>query len=75
MPEASVWGDKPLPCIHLRRKSMYIVQAQSEDNPLYTNDMAEPHWCLKTMGIYGPDGDLVDPKECREGRECYESGF
>jgi len=54
---------------------MYIVQAQSEDNPLYTNDMAEPHWCLKTMGIYGPDGDLVDPKECREGRECYESGF
>ncbi|MCC6443726.1 MAG: hypothetical protein IT210_09765 [Armatimonadetes bacterium] len=64
------WDETPLPCIHLRRKTMYIASA-----PGTSDKRNEPHWCLKTMRIYGPDDKLVGCEECAEGRECYDPGY
>ena len=41
-------------------------------------DLSGPHrgsglfWCSKTQTCLGPDGQMVDERECQPGRSCYD---
>jgi hypothetical protein len=59
----------PVVCPMLRTKSSYgtyeTVWRQGESSTAV-------YWCLETMGVAGPDEELVHPKECRATRGCFK---
>ena len=59
-------------CIHLQSKKLFFSSAP----PRVIDDIldASRHcWCRQTMQVLGPDGDVVDPRDCQSGRSCFES--
>ena len=60
-------------CRDIRSKKTNFLDApaQTEDDIL---DGSGRVWCRRTMQSVGPDGELVDPADCRRGRACFE-GF
>lgn len=58
-------------CVHLRTKKMYYRDGTAEADP---GSDAHPYvWCMRTMGLIGPDDGLAAARHCRPGRECYEA--
>ena len=59
-------------CAHLRTKKYFFLTrpALTEDDIL---DGSGRSWCQHTMEALGPDGELVDPEDCRSQRRCFES--
>jgi hypothetical protein len=58
-------------CARLRSKKYYMLGRP----PLEEADIldASQHcWCQRTQQALGPDGDVVRPRDCVAGRECYE---
>jgi hypothetical protein len=57
-------------CADLRTKKAYFLSA-----PALTEadlmDASGRAWCRRTMQSVGPDGELVLPGECRQGRACF----
>ena len=71
-------------CLHLRTKMDYVTvdegrpsgRPAEEDEDATYGGTAHNHYCLHTMTVIGPDGDIVGPRVCAPGRTCYESsGF
>lgn len=61
-------------CLHLQSKKRFSLRGE----PLVESDVLDASqscWCRKTMQALGPDGELVDPADCRAGRGCFESAF
>ena len=59
-------------CQDLASKKRYFLRSE----PRTEADLldASGHcWCRRTMTAIGPDGDLVDPVDCRRGRACFAS--
>jgi hypothetical protein len=56
-------------CAHLCWKGLQIDVPY---NPEFDVSADYSTWCRHTAKCVGPDGKLVDPEECRAGRECYE---
>ena len=59
-------------CRNLRSKKYFTLQTI----PVTAADVrdASNHcWCRCTMQVVGPDGRLVRPEQCAEGRACYQS--
>ena len=59
-------------CVHLQSKKLFFAAGppQTIDDVL---DASRHCWCRKTMQVIGPDGEIVDPRDCRSGRSCFES--
>lgn len=61
-------------CRNLRTKRSYI----SDDPPAtyLTEDVSETgYWCIRTMGVIGPDDDFVCASACGSHRSCYKSSL
>jgi hypothetical protein len=61
-------------CTQLRTKRSYI----SDDLPAtyLTEDVSETgYWCVRTMGVIGPDDGGVCPSACGASRSCYKSSL
>jgi hypothetical protein len=59
-------------CCELRSKKYYTLQGMpTEEHHLL--DASRHCWCRKTMQAAGPDGERVQPADCRPGRACYIS--
>lgn len=59
-------------CTQLRTKRSYI----SDDPPAtyLTEDVSETgYWCVRTMGVIGPDDHAVCASGCGANRSCYTS--
>jgi hypothetical protein len=59
-------------CVHLQSKKLFFAPGP----PMEIDDIldASRHcWCRNTMQALGPDGDVVDPRDCQAGRSCFES--
>lgn len=70
----SVMGPKLDFCRHLRTKRSYISDAPP--STYLTEDVSETgYWCIKTMGVIGPDDDYVCPSACGASRTCYKSSM
>jgi len=59
-------------CAHIQSKKAYFLgRPPNTEGELL--DASQSCWCRRTMQALGPDGDVVDPADCRAGRICYES--
>jgi hypothetical protein len=61
-------------CTQLRTKRSYI----SDDPPAtyLTEDVSETgYWCVRTMGVIGPDDGYVCASNCGANRSCYKSSL
>ena len=61
-------------CTQLRTKRSYI----SDDPPAtyLTQDVSETgYWCVRTMGVIGPDDQFVCASGCGSKRRCYQSSI
>jgi hypothetical protein len=59
-------------CIDLRsKKALFLGRPPMTEEDLL--DASRHTWCRRTMNGVGPDGDLVDPSECRAGRGCFKT--
>jgi hypothetical protein len=59
-------------CVHLWSKKAFFLKAP----PMAERDLLDGSghcWCRRTMQAVGPDGEVVDPAECRAGRACFQS--
>jgi len=57
-------------CAHLQSKKTFFLSGP----PLESSDVldASAHcWCRLTMQAVGPDGEVVDPEDCRRPRPCF----
>lgn len=57
-------------CQHLRTKRYYISDAPPATY-LAEETATTGYWCLKTMGVVGPDDNFVSPTDCKGHRACY----
>ena len=58
-------------CRHLQSKKLFFrtLPPQTEEDVL---DASRHCWCRQTHQILGPDGEVVEPLECRAGRACFD---
>jgi hypothetical protein len=59
-------------CAELRSKKWYFLSAPPRDASELL-DASNRCWCARTSGQLGPDGDVVDPDDCVEGRTCWRA--
>jgi len=59
-------------CAHIQSKKAFFL-GRPPRNESELLDASQSCWCRRTMQALGPDGDVVDPVDCRAGRTCYES--
>ncbi|MAE28231.1 MAG: hypothetical protein QF724_04170 [Planctomycetota bacterium] len=59
-------------CAYLRSKKWFTLEAPARDEEELL-DASGHCWCRCTMLSVGPDGEIVDPEDCRAGRDCYQS--
>jgi hypothetical protein len=57
-------------CLELWSKRRHFARGlpREESDVL---DASQSCWCRRTMQAIGPDGELVDPDDCRAGRGCF----
>lgn len=61
-------------CRELRSKKYFSLQSIPISRDDYL-DASNHCWCRLTMQVVGPDGEMVHPNACRNGRSCYKSQF
>lgn len=59
-------------CAHIQSKKAYFL-GRPPNTERELLDASQSCWCRRTMQALGPDGEVVDPDDCRAGRGCYES--
>ncbi len=62
-------GRREPTCRRLRNKGMFI---DAEPDPEVPNTRDGLYWCVHTMTLLGPDGEVASPARCRPGRGCFE---
>lgn len=57
-------------CAKLKTKKAHFLDRppQTAEDIL---DLSNHCWCNETKMVLGPDRELVNPEECREGRACW----
>ena len=61
-------------CREIRSKKYYFLQEMPTEEH-HLRDGSNHCWCLRTMQVVGPDGEMVRPENCTAGRSCYRSLF
>jgi hypothetical protein len=61
-------------CAELRSKKWYFLTAPPR-TAAELLDASNWCWCARTSGQIGPDGDVVDPDDCSEGRSCWRAAL
>lgn len=59
-------------CAHLRSKKTFFLDGPPMDSAEVL-DASGHCWCRRTQQAVGPDGEVVDPEDCRAGRSCFQS--
>ena len=59
-------------CLSLRHKGMYVSAVPDpEEAKIYdTSYDSTAYWCGETLQGFGPDGQAVNPQDCKGGRGC-----
>ncbi len=58
-------------CRYLTSKEMFYKDVSGSGVP---RSASGHFWCALTQAIQGPDGQLVDDRQCsKAGRSCYQS--
>ncbi len=71
MTESGANGFSPF-CRWLRSKRYYNLEAPPrEESELL--DLSQSCWCEHTQEAVGPGGVVVDPRDCRRERICFEA--
>lgn len=60
---------EPGRCASLRWKGLFV---ETEWDPTVQRSGDRPCWCLHTQICFGPDGNLVNERECTPARSCYK---
>ena len=58
-------------CKFLRARNPYGMMEGGEHPWLLLDDANTICWCINSAAAMGPDGGLVGPKYCVEGRSCF----
>ena len=58
-------------CLHVRHKMMYVDPAQATPGLVDDRSDSRVYLCALTQEVLGPDGKLVSPSNCSQGRSCY----
>jgi hypothetical protein len=61
-------------CGSLRSKKFFMRDALPTEAGDYL-DASNHCWCRMTQQVIGPDGGIVNPDACVNGRACYSSAF
>ncbi len=57
-------------CAELQSKKLFFLgRPPREESDIL--DASQSCWCRRTMQARGPDGEVVDPVDCRAGRACF----
>ena len=59
-------------CRNLRTKRYYISD-KAPATYLREGTATTGYWCLRTMGVFGPDDGYACPDACGPSRSCYKS--
>ncbi len=54
---------RPTACAFLRTKNDYYAAHEGSLLPIW--------WCGRTLGSFGPDGDIAEVEICQSERGCY----
>jgi hypothetical protein len=58
-------------CVKIRTKAMYLQSVVDPAEPTFYDKYDNAvYWCVMTQTGFGPDGELVRPEMCRNGRGC-----
>ena len=60
----------PFCCDLHSKKAVFLARPPRDEGELL--DASRHCWCGETMQALGPDGDVVDPEDCRAGRACFK---
>ena len=58
-------------CKYLRAKNPYGGMEGGENPWLLVDNANTICWCVLSPGGAGPDGGIVEPMRCVEGRKCF----
>jgi len=61
-------------CASLRSKKFFMRDALPTEASDYL-DASNHCWCRMTQQVIGPDGGIVNPDACVNGRACFSSAF
>jgi hypothetical protein len=61
-------------CASLRSKKFFMRDALPTEASDYL-DSSNHCWCRMTQQVIGPDGGIVNPEACVNGRACFSSAF
>ena len=61
-------------CASLRSKKFFMRDALPTEASDYL-DASNHCWCRMTQQVIGPDGGIVNPEACVNGRACFSSAF
>jgi hypothetical protein len=59
-------------CNCVRWKSLFY---QAEPDPSVPPAYDNSYWCAMTQSVLGPDGQVVEPENCRPERGCFKEPF
>ncbi len=62
-------------CKYIRTKSAYIPNIEDPEGWRKNDSSTRQYWCVKTMGVVGPDNKLTEPEECQPDRKCFIREF
>jgi len=71
--EAAATVQSPF-CASLRSKRFFMRDALPTEASDYL-DASNHCWCRMTQQVIGPDGGIVNPDVCVNGRACFSSAF
>lgn len=60
-------------CKYLKTKQSFMHSVEDSERWRTNKSSTSQYWCVKTMGVTGPDDAQVHPEECQEHRRCYIS--
>ena len=61
-------------CASLRSKKFFMRDVLPTEASDYL-DASNHCWCRMTQQVIGPDGGVVNPDACVNGRACFSSAF
>ena len=58
-------------CKYLKTKKAFMHSIDGSDSWRTNKSNTSQYWCIKTMGVTGPDDQQVQPEGCQAHRRCF----
>ena len=58
-------------CKYLKTKKTFMHSINGPENWRTNKSTTSQYWCIKTMGVTGPDDEQVQPEKCQTHRKCF----